>query len=134
MTAIGFVSCVSQKRDRPCAAQDMYISPLFKKSRHLIELRTSRLFILSAKYGLLVPTQVIEPYEVTLKNMKRQQIDDWAALVRHQVQAIAYDHDLVVLAGSLYLRAFEGVSNKVITPLGRLPIGKRLQRLASLGA
>ena len=50
------LSCVKSKRARRCRAGDMYISPLFQKMMAYAEsLRPNRIFILSAKYGLLAP-------------------------------------------------------------------------------
>ena len=52
---IVFISCVKNKNDYPCAARDMYISDLFKKSLVYAEQLTesTTVYILSAKYGLL---------------------------------------------------------------------------------
>ena len=42
----------------------MYISPLFQKMMAYAErLNPKGIFILSAKYGLLNPNDIIEPYE-----------------------------------------------------------------------
>jgi hypothetical protein len=40
-------------------------------------------FILSAKYGLVDPGQVIEPYEMTLNRMGRRERQAWAERVLH---------------------------------------------------
>lgn len=134
MKTIGFVSCVSMKQSRPCLARDMYTSPLFKLSRNIVERHTSRWFILSAKYGLLDPNDIIEPYEMTLKNMSKKDRTAWADKVREQIRKKVGDNNLVVLAGNHYMAPFEGLSNKVITPLAKLEIGKRLHRLKVLGS
>jgi len=41
--------------------------------------------ILSAKYGLLLPEEVIEPYELTLKTMGEQKRREWAERVIRQL-------------------------------------------------
>lgn len=69
-----FISCVKQKRNSPCRAKDMYISALFKKMyRYARSLNPDSLYILSAKYGVLSPNDVIEPYDVTLKKLGANQ-------------------------------------------------------------
>ena len=57
----------------------MYTSPLFQKMMaHARSLNPKRIFILSAKYGLLNPDDMIEPYEQTLKTMKLDERQRWA--------------------------------------------------------
>ncbi len=63
---IVLVSCVKTKQDRRCRAGDMYTSALFQKMMAYAQsLKPKRIFILSAKYGLLSPDDMIEPYEQT---------------------------------------------------------------------
>ena len=59
---IGLVSCVKVKRTYKTQAQDLYISPLFRKAWNYVTKTYDRNYILSAKYGLLIPTTEIEPY------------------------------------------------------------------------
>ena len=50
-----------KKKDGPAKAKDMYISPLFKGAyRYAHKLSADKIFILSAKYGLL--EEMDEPY------------------------------------------------------------------------
>ena len=59
---IVFLSCVSKKRNYPCEAQDLYTSDLFKKSlQYAKTLNPSKIYILSAKYGVLELTDRIRP-------------------------------------------------------------------------
>lgn len=133
MRLVGFISCVSLKRKEPCMAKDMYVSPLFKMSRRIVERRTSRWFILSAKHGVLDPNQLIEPYDVTLTRMPKKAREDWATKVRKQIKQVAGDDDIVVLAGDYYIAPFKGITNKVLNPLDKLEIGERLQWLKQMG-
>jgi hypothetical protein len=57
------VSCVSQKRERACEAQDFYISEWFRKARHFAETSGCPWYILSAEHGLVRPEQLVAPYE-----------------------------------------------------------------------
>ena len=56
---IGLISCVKSK---PCAAKDMYISPLFRYMYSYAKKRCSKVYILSAKYGLIPENAPIAPY------------------------------------------------------------------------
>lgn len=82
---IALVGCVKQKKDRQCAAKDLYTSDLFRKSRAYAEKNADRWFILSAKYGLVLPEELIGPYEQTLKGARAHERREWAARVHNQM-------------------------------------------------
>jgi hypothetical protein len=126
----GLVACCATKADKACAAKDLYVSPLFRMSRQWIERQGVLWFILSAKYGLLDPSRIVEPYNLTLSQLTRQQRQQWSRHVHQQIVMAVGDATLLVLAGSLYLGATKGF--RVIDPLQGLPIGRRLQRLKAM--
>jgi len=84
---IALVSCTKLKQNYPCQAQDMYLpSQLFKKARNYIEQNNyDTWFILSAKHGLLKSTDVIEPYNISLNTMKKNEIVEWSYNVYDQL-------------------------------------------------
>ena len=55
MSTVGFISCVSLKGKNKSEARELYVSPLFQKSKDYAIKRLDKYFILSAKYGLLSP-------------------------------------------------------------------------------
>lgn len=130
---IGFVACCGQKLNRPSPAGEIYVSPLFKMSRQAITKGTSSWFILSAKHGLLRPDEIISPYDQSLQDMNKEERQQWTERVRSEILKVAGDAELIVLAGELYLRPFEGLPNRIIKPLKGLVIGKRLKFLKELG-
>lgn len=81
------ISCVSQKRDQPYSACDMYVSDLFSKARRYAEVSGYRWFIFSAEYGLVAPDQVIAPYERMLNRMGVAQRRSWSDQVAGQIVA-----------------------------------------------
>src|SRR4051812_25061529 len=85
---IGLVSCTKLKADYPCNVRAMYQkSTLFKKAVNFIEQRDyDKWYVLSAKYGLLNPDDVIEPYDLTLNNMKVLERKKWSELVLKQIE------------------------------------------------
>ena len=131
METIALVSCVKKKRQRAHPAQDLYISTLFTLSREYAEKYARKWFILSAKYGLLSPQQIIEPYEQTLNNMKKADRVRWANQVYSQMKKVNLlqpDLEILWLAGKKYqcelrLRLSD---YKHVDPLEGLGIGKRL--------
>ncbi len=64
---IALISCVAKKQKNKSQAKDMYVSPLFRGAyRYAKSLGVDKIYILSAKYGLLEELDVVEPYNVTL--------------------------------------------------------------------
>ena len=64
MTKIAIINCGSKKKDYACATREMYEGgSLFKKMREYAEKAYDKYYIVSGHYGLLEPTQIIEPYE-----------------------------------------------------------------------
>lgn len=103
MAHIGLISCVSKKRLSAAEAKDLYDSALFDKSRKFVEQRCDSWFILSAKYGLVEPEDVIEPYEETLNTKSRRERDEWADRVWAILhQRLKPDDHVTILAGERY--------------------------------
>lgn len=123
MLPLTLVACCSQKALRACEARDLYLSPLFRKSRTWAE-RRGDWMILSAKYGVVQPTAVIAPYDLTLTKMSAAERAEWDARVARSLAGFE-DRPIVVLAGQSYL----GWCSRfpcVTRPLEGLGIGKRL--------
>ena len=116
------------KLPRPAPAGDLYVSPLFRMSRRWVEERCDAWFILSAKWGLLDPTKVIEPYDETLNKMPKVDREAWAAGTKVSIMRLP-PAKLIVLAGELYLTALDGLEYEA--PLKGLSIGRRLQKLSA---
>ncbi len=135
MPHIGLISCVSKKRPRAAEAKDLYDSALFAKSRKFIEQRCDSWLILSAKYGLVNPTDVIEPYEETLNTKSRRERNDWTdrvwAALRHRLRP---NDCVTILAGERYrenlVRLITEYGCLVDVPMQGLSIGRQLQWLA----
>lgn len=128
------VSCVSMKLPAPVPARDLYISPWFCKARALVEAIGWPWFILSAKYGLVDPDAVIEPYERTLKSMRANERREWARGVLEALDRPLQGVDSVVFfAGQAYRELLEPALCKrgirVHVPMMGLGIGKQLSWL-----
>ncbi len=72
-------------------------------ARGLVEKTDQPWFILSAKYGLVLPDTIIPPYEQTLSTMGVVNRRAWASRVTQQMEEILPEADeVVVLAGVKY--------------------------------
>ena len=106
-----FISCVKTKRSLRCKAKDMYISPLFKKAYQyaLQFVGEDRIYILSAKYGLIHSSQIIEPYEKTLNAERDAERKLWAYNVIQQMKGknISLDAHIMLLGGQTILNIYQ---------------------------
>jgi hypothetical protein len=75
------VGCVSQKERIALPAKQLYRSALFQGRRSHAEASARPWFIVSARYGLVEPDQVIEPYDLRISQLSRAERDAWARQV-----------------------------------------------------
>ncbi|MFH0712073.1 MAG: hypothetical protein V1889_03105 [archaeon] len=126
------ISCVSKKLDEKAKVKDLYISSLFRYNlRYACLLKPDKIFVLSAKYGLVGLDEEIEPYDKTLNGMNSVEKKKWADDVFVQLSnEIDVDRDEVIfLAGENYRKyLIERVKNFRI-PLKGLGIGRQLKFL-----
>lgn len=102
---IVFISCGKKKRDCKCNAESMYTGEYFKKcllyAKHI---KPQKIYILSAKYGLLNLDDKISPYEQTLTNKTKKERKKWALMVYKQMinKHIDFNDTAVFLGGGIY--------------------------------
>jgi hypothetical protein len=128
-----FVGCGKAKLDRKAPAKDLYTSTLFKKCRAYAERYGDEWAILSARYRLVMPDQVIEPYDVCLDDYDRVGLQGWVHLTQYEIVARwpSETTKYVCLGGALYSLAFTGYPRhlQVELPMCHLGMGERLQFL-----
>ena len=132
MKKIILISCVKEKQKHEAKAKALYISDLFKKSYKYAQLLTpDNIFILSAKYGLLDPEQIIEPYNETLNTKSSDEIREWSKKVITALKGkIDLDETVVIiLAGKKYYKYLLPYISNYKLPLGTLSLGPRLSFL-----
>ena len=126
------LGCVKSKLDVPAPAEELYVSPLFRKRRAYAESTGQPWFVLSALHGLLAPSDVVEPYDMALAAEGVQFRRTWGQRVAAQLRD-AYDLDGKVVeihAGSAYVDALEpllrAAGASVRVPLRGLNQGQHL--------
>jgi hypothetical protein len=114
-------------------AKEFYTSPWFLAVRRYVEAAGGPWYVLSAKYGLVHPEQVLAPYDETLNNMKIVERRAWARRVMEQMDEVMLAPRSVALFAGLRYREFlmEYLNRRsmVEVPMEGLPIGKQLQWL-----
>jgi len=132
MSKIVLISCVSKKLGHSAKARDLYISSLFKYNlRYAESLSPDKIFILSAKYGLVGLNEEIEPYNKTLNKMSSRDVREWSNSVLSQLKKMSdvKKDEFIFLAGNKYREYLVPnlVNHKV--PMKGLSIGKQLKYL-----
>lgn len=131
MSNICLIGCVKSKRRIRCKARDMYISTLFRARYRYAQKLGKKIYIISAKYGLLSPDDEIEPYDMTLKEMSSKQRRYWAAKVVAKLESIEHvgrGGEIIILAGKEYREWLERFY-KVKYPFHNMSFGLQIQKM-----
>ncbi len=135
MSKVVLVACVGRKLDRAAPAAELYRSPWFRKARRYAELVGERWWILSARYGLVAPDEVIEPYDRTLRRMpaRRRRLWTYQVLENLTLTTVPTWDKVTILAGRAYRELlvawllYRGYT--VSVPMEGLGIGQQLRWL-----
>lgn len=134
---VALVGCVKSKLANAAPAREFYNSALFRYAVQYAEANADKWYVLSAKHGLIPPSEIVTPYDETLKSASRAQQRAWAERVQKQlVKAIPRGAEVIVLAGDSYRRDLVPFLQnrrgcKVNVPLQGKRFGEQLQALAS---
>lgn len=131
------VACTSRKGAYPTMAEALYQSPLFWGTKNYAETRCDTWYILSAKYGLVSPRQIIEPYDKSLFEMTDAQRERWATEIYESLRKkIGPATKIVFLAGNkyrAYIQKFAEIEHRATAaPLSTLGIGRQVSWLQKL--
>lgn len=129
-TRIALVGCGKAKLAQPAKAGELYVGNLFVAAKAYARKHADGWFVLSAKYGLVGPAEVLEPYDMTMGAYDRELKEHWGKLVRNDLRRGGYwgNATLVFLAGSEYEGAVTGAPH-VEKPMDGMMIGQRLRWL-----
>lgn len=114
MSRILITSCSATKLGEPAEAAEFYQGQLFKLVKRYAELSTPRVFaawaIVSAKHGLVMPSQVVEPYDMSLGSLSSAERSAWRDRVRQElVNQWGAGAIYSVYAGADYAAALRGL-------------------------
>ena len=130
---IVFIACAAKKLKKSARAKELYISPLFKLNwQYANKLKPDRIYILSAKFGLVRPNAMLKPYNVTLNSQSAARRKTWARKVAEQLrrEKINFIKDKAIfLAGSNYYRYLAPLFKNSQLPLKGKGVGKQLKYL-----
>lgn len=84
---VGLISCGAEKLPHAAPAAELYVGQYFRLCRTWISSpgRCDEWGILSAKHGLVMPSQVIDPYDLSLAELGEEERRTWAKGVHEQL-------------------------------------------------
>lgn len=132
---IGLLSCTKQKQGYPCKASIMYsASPRFALAYMYAKRTCDRIYILSAKYGLIHEDTVIEPYNTTLKDQSDSERRNWADKVLTDLGQLhsLTDNEYIIIAGMNYCEHLLPRLRNYKRPLQGVPLGSWIPALKAL--
>tara|TARA_B100001250_G_scaffold332612_1_gene298067 strand:+ start:922 stop:1347 length:426 start_codon:yes stop_codon:yes gene_type:complete len=126
---VAFISCVKEKRIGKYKAKDLYTSDFFRKSFGYCSSKYKKIYILSAKYGLLDLNDEITNYEMTLNDFSKDEKIKWSNMVYEQMKnKINNDDELYFYVGNNYREyLLPLLKNNCSVPLQGKGIGEQLQ-------
>jgi len=136
MSHIVLLSCTKSKLDKPSKAKDLYSpSPTFQKTlEYGKSLKPDKMYILSAKYHLVPLDKTLSPYDLTLKDMKKDDKEEWGKKVISQMKSSGMNLDkdkFTFLTGTEYMKPITKYipDSNIEVPLKGKRMGERMKWL-----
>lgn len=109
------VGCVKLKGSQPAPARELYTSDLFRKRRRYAEATGRPWYILSALHGLVLPADVLAPYDMALSDQPAAYRAAWG----ERVVAALLDELPDVEGATFEVHAGAAYSDAISAPLRR---------------
>lgn len=134
---IALVGCGAKKGTTWKPVREMYTSTLFRMSMEIAEQRCDRVYVVSAKHGMLHPNETIAPYEMHIGELTFREREMWASRIVDRLRYLhRHDYQVELYMGREYAmplsRALRDRTYHVDDPLRGLQIGERLHQLAAM--
>ncbi len=129
---IALISCSKLKKPYKCRACELYsASTLFSLSYEYAKVNADRVYIISAKHGLVGENEIIAPYDETLNEKTSVERQAWSQMVLSQLKQVCdiQSTAFIILAGKNYYEYLLPHLPHASLPLGKLPMGKRIEFL-----
>lgn len=129
---IGLVSCSKRKSRKKASARRLFQGALFKKALVYAEKNYDIILLLSERYHLIGPDEVIEPYEEDIYRMSQSERRAWADAVFSELKKFIIDNSEVYFHASKLHREklverLEDLGVTCYAPLANLMLGEQLQ-------
>ena len=89
MRKVALVACVKDKLDIPSKAIELYNNDAFSSwIKDAQSKDVEQIYILSGKYGLLLPEEIIEPYDLNLNTQTDKYQIEWYRTVLNRLKQL----------------------------------------------
>jgi hypothetical protein len=133
MKTLVFLGCSKKKLSVSAPALIMYQGMLFKLGKIIAQKIGADIRIISAKYGVIVPGQIIEPYDQKMTISRAKEIAEDPVVISYLNHLFSRNYDCVfVIAGKTYQRILESWWDYRFTSLIRKGIGYSMANLKNL--
>jgi hypothetical protein len=132
---IALISCSKRKKSNPCPASELYsASLLFSLLYKYAKANADRVYIISAKHGLVAEDEILEPYDETLNAKPAAERRAWAQWVLNQLGQVCdvRKTEFIILAGQRYHEYLCPELPHKSLPLGKLRFGERIKFLKAI--
>lgn len=99
--SLHLIACSAAKLSTPAPARSLYLGDLFRKSVAYVEGIGGGWAVLSALHGLVMPDEIVAPYNLAMMAMNRTERMMWGAEVVDRLGAFE-EHKFTFLAGAAY--------------------------------
>ena len=102
---VALLSCTSRKKNYPCRASEMYSeSSRFRLAYQYAKKTSDKIYILSAKYGLISEYEVIKPYNEALKDKSSKERLLWSnnVILSMKNEFLLDSDEFTIIAGKIY--------------------------------
>lgn len=137
---LALIGCGKTKREGTHPARCLYTGPLFRAALAHAERTAERIYVVSARYGLLDLDREIDSYDETLSGKRMRERDEWGDKVvrdlfarlggrRFELTILAGQDYAAPIAHHLYLASLRPDSTvlSIERPLTGLGVGQRLR-------
>lgn len=127
---VGLIACSSRKNDKAMAVEKLYSkSPLFRCALEYSKKHYNAVYCLSARHGLLPLTKVIKPYDESLSDKRKQEVEEWLEKTAEQIkQTIPKGSELYFHTGLKYRKLILLLEDyRCFEPTKGMGIGQQLK-------
>lgn len=131
---VALVACVKQKKQGVHPAQELFTSAWFVKAKEYVEnVDFDDWYILSAKYHLVAPDEIIEDYSEHLNQYPKEEIDAWAKKTAGEIKARNLSREQLYIIGSEKYRTISSYLPEadIIEPLKGMGISQQMSWMHS---
>ncbi len=129
---VGLLATARKKSTKSAPVTEFYQSPLFQKTLEYALHHYDRMYFYNAKDGLLLPDDIMDPYDLSIKTLTHHQREEWAQKLITQFREQESPSRITVYlhGGSVYRKHIEPQLQQYEynyeVPLKGLGIGEQL--------